>query len=147
MAIKPTANRVIIKPFPKKEKISATGILVTSKYDKTEEMHGEVIEVGKDVAEVQKGYIVSTSAYGYDSVSDEDGNEYISVREPEILAIIATSNKIIEEEPEVIVNKPIEEEAHEHTWIKETATVNKDTKLVSTHRVCSCGEKELIPIN
>lgn len=90
MPLLPLFNRVIIKPSPKKEKILAGGIIASTQYDKTEELHGEVIAIGRDVEIVKVGDIVSYPTYGYDSVSANDGtaSDLMSVREPEILAII-----------------------------------------------------------
>lgn len=89
----PLFNRVIIKPEPKRDKI-ASGIVLNSTYDKTEELHGTVVAIGKDCEIVKVGDMVSYPAYGYDSVSENDGSSsnLMSVREPEILAII-TPNK------------------------------------------------------
>lgn len=90
MALQPLFNRVIIKPAPKKEKISAAGLVVSTGYDKTEEYHGEVVAIGRDVEIIKVGDIVSFPAYGYDTVSDDSGDliDLMSVREPEILAVI-----------------------------------------------------------
>lgn len=89
MALQPLFNRVIIKPDPKKEKLSTTGIVVASQYDKTEELHGTVMAIGRDVEIVKVGDKISFPSYGYDSVSANDGTgDFMSVREPEILAVI-----------------------------------------------------------
>lgn len=90
MPLQPLFNRVIIKPAPKKEKILGSGIIASTQYDKTEELHGTVVAIGKDVETVKVGDMVSYPAYGYDSVSANDGtsDNLMSVREPEILAII-----------------------------------------------------------
>lgn len=84
----PLFNRVIIKPNPKKEKVSTAGIIVSSGYDKTEEIIGTIVAVGKDVQTVKADDVVSFPMYGYDTVTDDDGTSYMSVREPEILAVI-----------------------------------------------------------
>lgn len=82
-------QRVIIKPDPKKEKITTSGIVMANKYDKTEELHGTVVAIGRDVEIVKVGDYVSYPSYGYDSVSANDGTgDLMSVREAEILAII-----------------------------------------------------------
>lgn len=91
MALQPLFNRVVIKSLPKKDKISVGGIIVTATgYDKTEEIHGEVVAVGADCTIVKAGDIVSFPSYGYDTVSANDGSSdhYMSVREQDILAII-----------------------------------------------------------
>lgn len=86
----PLFNRVIIKPAAKKEKIlGASGIIASTQYDKTEELHGTVVAIGEEVKYIKVGDMVSYPAYGYDSVSANDGSgDLMSVREPEILAII-----------------------------------------------------------
>lgn len=88
MALQPLFNRVVIKPQPKKEKVLASGIIMSNSYEKTEELHGTVQAIGKDVEIVKVGDIVSFPAYGYDTVSDGENGDLMSVREPEILAII-----------------------------------------------------------
>ncbi len=90
MALTPLFNRVILKPMAKKEAKASSGILIQSQYDKTEELHGEVIAIGRDVEIVKVGDVVSFPAYGYDSVSANDGStdHFMSIREPEVLAII-----------------------------------------------------------
>lgn len=91
MALTPLANRVIVKPSPKKDKIATSGIIVAATgYDKTEEVHGEVIAIGPEVKEVKVGDIISAPFYGYDTVSANDGTSesFMSWREGDILAII-----------------------------------------------------------
>jgi co-chaperonin GroES (HSP10) len=89
MALTPLFNRVIIKPSAKKEKVSVSGIVTATQYDKTEELHGEIIAIGRDVEFVKVGDQVSFPSYGYDSVSANDGSgDFMSIREPEILAVI-----------------------------------------------------------
>ena len=90
MAFQPLYNRLVLKPVAKKEAKASSGILVSSTYDKTEELHGEVIAIGRDVEFVKVGDIISFPAYGYDSVSANDGSleHFMSIREPEVLAII-----------------------------------------------------------
>ncbi len=91
MSLKPLYNRVVLKPIAKKEAKASSGLIITStQYDKTEELHGEVIAIGTEVQFVKVGDTVSFPAYGYDSVSENDGSmdTYMSIREPEILAII-----------------------------------------------------------
>ena len=93
MPLTPLFNRVIIKPEAKKEKINKSGIILGGSHEKTEELHGKVVAVGKDVVEVKVGDTVSFPAYGYDSVSDiEQTGDLMSVREPEILAVITPAN-------------------------------------------------------
>lgn len=94
MALKPLGNRVIIKPEPKKERIvGKAGIILGGSHEKTEELHGTVMAIGADVQTVKVGDMVSFPAYGYDSVSANDGTgDFMSVREPEILAIITKDN-------------------------------------------------------
>lgn len=91
MALQPLFNRIVLKPVAKKQAESSSGILVTtSQYEKTEELHGEVIAVGSEVQFVKVGDTISFPAYGYDSVSENDGTltHYMSIREQEVLAII-----------------------------------------------------------
>lgn len=93
MPLTPLFNRVIIKPEPKKERVGKAGIILGGTHEKTEELHGKVVAIGKDVAEVKVGDIVSFPAYGYDSVSDiEQTGDLMIVREPEILAVITPAN-------------------------------------------------------
>lgn len=87
MAIIPLFNRVVIKPEPKKDKKTATGFIVSSAYEKTEELHGIVQAIGSEVQVVKVGDIVSFPAYGYETVSD-GSEDLMSVREPEIVAVI-----------------------------------------------------------
>lgn len=88
----PLFNRVLIKPDPKKEKKTTSGLIVqtASAYDKTEELHGTVLAIGRDVEVVKVGDKVSFPTYGYDTVTANDGSgeDFMSVREPEILAVI-----------------------------------------------------------
>ena len=93
--IKPLFNRVVIKPAKRKEKINASGIIASTSYDKTEEIHGEVVAVGPEVEAVKVGDYVSIPAYGYDTVSANDGtsNDFMSVRDKDILAVIERSEE------------------------------------------------------
>lgn len=91
MTLQPLFNRIVLKPNARKEAKTDSGLILgASQYDKTEELHGEVVAIGRDVEIVKVGDIVSFPAYGYDSVSANDGSMeiFMSIREPEVLAII-----------------------------------------------------------
>lgn len=88
MNIKPLGNRVIIKSEKRKEKILASGIIAATAYDKTEEVHGTVMAIGPTVETVKVGDLISFPMYGYDTVSDDFGNDFMSLREPDITAVL-----------------------------------------------------------
>lgn len=108
MALQPLFNRIVLKPVAKKEAKSTSGLLVTgSQYDKTEELHGQVVAIGRDVEIVKVGDIVSFPAYGYDSVSENDGTmtHFMSIREPEVLAIVAGAPLEVPKTPEELAKE------------------------------------------
>lgn len=86
MALKPLADRVIIKRLEAENKTASGIVLPDSAKEKPEE--GEVVEVGKDVKEVKKGDKVVFSKYSPSEVK-QDGKEYLIVKEEDVLAIIA----------------------------------------------------------
>lgn len=86
MALKPLADRVIIKRLEAKNKTASGIVLPDSAKEKPEE--GEVVEVGKDVKEVKKGDKVVFSKYSPSEVK-QNGEEYLIVKEEDILAVIS----------------------------------------------------------
>lgn len=85
MALKPLADRVIIKRLEAENKTASGIVLPDTAKEKPEE--GEVVEVGKDVKEVKKGDKVVFSKYSPSEVK-QDGEEYLIVKEEDVLAII-----------------------------------------------------------
>lgn len=83
--LKPLADRLIIKRLEAEEKTASGIVLPDTAKEKPEQ--GEVLEVGKDVKEVKKGDKVIFSKYSPSEVK-VDGNEYLIVKEEDILAII-----------------------------------------------------------
>ena len=93
MTLKPLADRVILKQVEAEEK-TKSGIILTSSAQEKPQMY-EVIEVGpggvvdgKEVKmTVKKGDKVITSKYSGTEIKC-DGEEYIVVRQGDILAIV-----------------------------------------------------------
>ncbi len=94
MNIKPLADRVIIKPMDPEEKKSGGIIIPDTAKEKPQE--GEIIAVGpgkvndagnKVAMEVKKGDKVLYGKYSGTEVT-VDGNDYLIMRESDILAII-----------------------------------------------------------
>jgi len=94
MNIKPLADRVVVKPLETDEKKQGTIIIPDTVKEKP--MHGEVVAVGpgkisdsgqKVSMEVKKGDKVLYGKYSGTEVT-VDGNEYLIVRESDILAIL-----------------------------------------------------------
>jgi len=87
--MKPIADRVIIKPAPADEKTK--GGLIIPDTAKEKPQRGEVIAVGpgKDgnLMSVQVGDIVLYGKYSGQEISHE-GNDYLIMREDDILVII-----------------------------------------------------------
>lgn len=86
MNLKPLADRVVIKRIEAEAKTASGIVLPDTAKEKPEE--GEVIEVGKDVKEVKKGDKVVFSKYSPSEIK-KDGEEYLIVKEEEILAVIS----------------------------------------------------------
>jgi chaperonin GroES len=98
MKIFPLADRVLIKQADEKDQNEKNkfGIIIPDTVNKEKSEQGEVValgtgkkdENGKDVPfNVKVGDTVIFSKYGYDEVTI-DGQEYVMVKEENILAII-----------------------------------------------------------
>jgi chaperonin GroES len=83
--LKPLADRVVIEQMDQEAKTASGIVLPETSKEKPEE--GTVVAVGKDVKEVKKGDKVVFSKYGPTEVKI-DNNEYLILKEEEILAII-----------------------------------------------------------
>lgn len=83
--MKPLADRVVIKRIEAEEKTASGIVLPDTAKEKPEE--GEVIACGKDVKEVKKGDKVIFGKYSTSEVK-KDGEEYLIVKEEDILAVI-----------------------------------------------------------
>ncbi|MFZ5980694.1 MAG: co-chaperone GroES [Candidatus Zixiibacteriota bacterium] len=97
MQIKPLADRVIVKPLEEVE-VKKGGIIIPDTA-KEKPMEGEVIEIGsgrlnddgkKMPLEVNKGDRVLYGKYSGTEVSI-DGEEYLIMREADILAVVKRS--------------------------------------------------------
>lgn len=94
-AIKPLADRVLVKPMPKDE-VSASGIIIPDSAKQEAPSKGTVIAVGPGRYDdgdllpmtVQVGDTILFSKYGYDEVN-VDGQEYYILAESSVLAILA----------------------------------------------------------
>ncbi len=85
MNIQPLGDRVVLQQLAAEETTKSGIILPDSAKEKPAE--GKVVAVGKDVAEVQKGDTVLYGQYGPTEVK-VDGEEYMVVKEEDILAVI-----------------------------------------------------------
>jgi len=83
--LKPLADRIVLKRTEAEER-TASGIVLPDSAKEKPEM-AEVIEVGKDVKEVNKGQKVVFGKYATTEVK-LDGAEYLIVKEEDILAIL-----------------------------------------------------------
>ena len=83
--LKPLADHVIVKRLEAEEKTASGIVLPDSAKEKPEQ--GEVFAVGKDVKEVKKNDKVIFSKYSPSEIKIE-GEEYLIVKEEEILAIV-----------------------------------------------------------
>ena len=81
--IKPLSDRVLIK-MKEKEETTKSGIILASSAQEKQQV-AEVIEVGP--GRIKKGDHVVVSEYGGTKVK-YDGEEYIILREEDILAVI-----------------------------------------------------------
>jgi len=95
MKLQPLSDRVIIKPLEAQEKTKGGIILPDTAKEKPQE--GKVMAVGKGKAlengtvqkpEVKVGDIVLYGKYSGSEVTTKDGEEYLIVREEDILAIV-----------------------------------------------------------
>ena len=96
MAIKPLGDRVLLKILENEEKTKGGIFLPDTAKEKPQE--GKVIEVGegkilddgtRQKPQVTKGDIVLFGKYSGTEVSTKDGEDYLIVKEEDILAIIA----------------------------------------------------------
>lgn len=96
MAIKPLGDRVLLKILENEEKTKGGIFLPDTAKEKPQE--GRIIEVGegkilddgtRQKPQVKKGDIVLFGKYSGTEVSTKDGEEYLIVKEEDILAIIA----------------------------------------------------------
>ena len=97
MTIKPLADRVLIKPLEDQEKTPGGIILPDTAKEKP--MSGEIIAVGEGKVndkgervkpEVKVGDVVLYGKYsGTEVPAKIDGNEYLIMRESDILAIVS----------------------------------------------------------
>ncbi len=95
MKLQPLSDRIVIKPLEAVEKTKGGIILPDTAKEKPQE--GKVVAVGKgkvlDSGEVRKpevsvGDIVLYGKYSGTEVTTKDGEEYLIVREEDILAIM-----------------------------------------------------------
>ena len=94
MKIQPLGDRIVIKPLEAEEKTKGGIVLPDTAKEKPQE--GEVVAVGKgkvlesgkvEATEVKPGNIVLYGKYSGTEVSI-DGEDYLIVREEDILAIV-----------------------------------------------------------
>ncbi|MCG2715604.1 MAG: co-chaperone GroES [Candidatus Marinimicrobia bacterium] len=99
MAIKPLADRVVVKPAEAEEKTSGGIILPDTAKEKPQE--GKVVAVGpgkifetrsREVMEVKVGDKILYGKYSGTEVTI-DGEEHLIMRESDILAIISSGRK------------------------------------------------------
>ena len=100
MKLQPLGDRIIIKPLEAEEKTKGGIILPDTAKEKPQE--GKVVAVGKgkvlDSGEVRKpevkvGDVVLYGKYSGTEVTTKDGEEYLIVREEDILAIMGEGKK------------------------------------------------------
>ncbi|MFH1202347.1 MAG: co-chaperone GroES [Candidatus Omnitrophota bacterium] len=95
MAIKPLGDRVLVRPLEAEDKTKGGIVLPDTAKEKPQE--GEVIAVGKGkvldngsiaALEVKPGDKVLYGKYSGSEVTTKEGEEYLIMREEDILAII-----------------------------------------------------------
>lgn len=94
MEIQPLGDRILVKPLPAEEKTKGGIIIPDTAKERPQE--GEVVAVGKGrpagdkttPLEVKKGDRVLYSKYAGTEVRGKDGQEYLIMKEDDILAII-----------------------------------------------------------
>ncbi len=100
MKFQPLGDRVIIKPLEAENKTKGGIVLPDTVKEKPQE--GKVVAVGKGKVldngtvhklDVSVGDIVLYGKYSGTEVSTKDGEEYLIVREDDILAIVTKSEK------------------------------------------------------
>ena len=93
--IKPTSDRVVLKPI-QEEEVSASGIILPDTAEKEKPEQGEVIAVGpgkmmdngqRSSIDVRVGDVVIFTKYGPHEVTIND-QEYLIVSESDILGVI-----------------------------------------------------------
>ncbi len=95
IGIEPLADRVVVLPSEREEKISASGIIISGPAQKEKPSKGTVVAVGPGRTEegtrisvgVSVGDTVLFSKYGYEEIEIE-GKEYFILAESNILAVI-----------------------------------------------------------
>ena len=95
MNIQPLADRIVVKPLDAQEKTKGGIVLPDTAKEKPQE--GEVIAVGKgrkleaggiQELEVKVGNRILYGKYSGTEISSKDGNEYLIMREEDVLAIV-----------------------------------------------------------
>lgn len=96
IAVRPLADRVLLKPISADEKKSTSGIIIPDTVEKEKPEQGRVVAVGEGKTDdngklvpvkVKIGDKVLFSKYGFDEVKVE-GEEYYIIKEENILAVI-----------------------------------------------------------
>ena len=95
MNLKPLADRIIVKPLEAEEKTKGGIVLPDTVKEKPQE--GKVIAVGKgkvndegkvNTPEVKAGDIVLYGKYSGTEITTKDGEQYLIMREEDVLAIV-----------------------------------------------------------
>jgi chaperonin GroES len=89
MSLQPLADRIVLEQKESEEKTSSGIILPDSAKEKPEQ--AKVIAIGPDVKGVKVGEVVLYTKYGPNEVK-VDGNEYLIVKEEDVMAIIKKGN-------------------------------------------------------
>lgn len=90
--MKPIKDRVIIKQDDPKERKSASGIVLSTQ--KAESPRGTIISVGPEVTEVKEGDIVLFNVSYHQKFTTADGEEYVTICDKDILAILPPETDI-----------------------------------------------------
>ncbi len=85
MSLQPLADRIVLEQVESEEKTSSGIILPDSAKEKPEQ--AKVVAVGPDVKELKTGDMVLYTKYGPNEVK-VDGQEYLVVKEEDVLAIL-----------------------------------------------------------
>ncbi len=98
MKLQPLSDRIIIKPLEAQEKTKGGIILPDTAKEKPQEGkvvavgHGKVLDSGEvRKPEVKVGDVVLYGKYSGTEVTTKEGEEYLIVREEDILAIVGAS--------------------------------------------------------
>ena len=89
MSLQPLADRIVLEQIESVEKTSSGIILPDSAKEKPEQ--AKVIAIGPDVKGVKVGEVELYTKYGPNEVK-VDGNEYLIVKEEDVMAIIKKGN-------------------------------------------------------